>query len=400
VPKHYLLAVRVFFERLLAADQFTNAFAERVGDIRNKPNVEDAQTVAVLDALPHCDAILSAVDDIDDPGYAQLIDQLRTQAGLGDIPIIRLDAGTGEVGDLADATNILVLTLGTVTGWTLRQLRIAVEEATEGRPHHVSGLVLHARPTSARDWETMCNSFSRRLGAIWLTYFPWGSPLRDESELLSVADAQRDTLTPRAAAFLDQRIAYCSPDDALVDWHNRLEAFASNPQGEADPYAVLWGMHLDTATKQLRGQSLYGFELDPLTTYAAMGSAVHRRRTGGAVRTAPEWRMFEVPAIVRSYFDAMMIASVLRWISPQEAWWGATIGEARQTMMDLLTRTKDHHGDLVVLLPELLLATAQGKVHPSARAQLLDSLPPLTHDWSAEELAPIELGRLLLRATG
>jgi hypothetical protein len=64
-------------------------------------------------------------------------------------------------------------------------------------------------------------------------------------------------------------------------------------------------------------------------------------------------------------------------------------------MSELLLRYKLHREDLVILLPELLLAAAQGKVHQAGYSQLERSLDGLIEDWGPNERIPVDAGRRL-----
>ncbi len=400
LPKHHLLSVRLHLDDLFGEPGFGEAVERRVGDIRNGTTQQDEITISVLDKLPSCSAVVVTTDDSGFPGFEAVRSLLESIAGLPkDIPLFRFDPTKQSLeAGLEAHENILILALGTVTGWTLRLLRIAVEEASRGSVHRVHGLVIHARPTSAREWRTMRNQFRPSdLGALWITYFPWRSPLREESEILKWLDGQRDRLNEEERRFLDARLAYSSPDDALVEWSERVVAFQTQNQPELHAGGIFWGMFGDEETLRLRGRSFFGLELDGLATYAAVGSAVHRARSESRVRSAPEWRVFDLPSIFRSYFDALIIVSILRWIEPSEAWWGSTPSEATQLLMDLISRTKDNLPELRVLLGELLLAAAEGKVHPAAQEELLQMLPTLTNGWSGRDLAPVTMGEKLIR---
>jgi hypothetical protein len=102
-------------------------------------------------------------------------------------------------------------------------------------------------------------------------------------------------------------------------------------------------------------------------------------------------RVFEMPAIVRSYYDPMILAAVLRWLQPHEAWWGVDISDEGAVVDSMLDRATLEHK--LILVPELLLAAAQGKLNrpgitsAQARASSLLDDSGLTD----EQKAPLKL---------
>ena len=119
----------------------------------------------------------------------------------------------------------------------------------------------------------------------------------------------------------------------------------------------------DTHQQFVRGRSLYGKELDCLTAYAAIGSAINHTRFTQKAQAAPRWVMFDMGRIVRSYFDAVIICSMMRWMLPGELWWAERDepDEICASVQFLLDQAADLR-EQVLLVPELLLACAQGKV--------------------------------------
>jgi hypothetical protein len=71
-------------------------------------------------------------------------------------------------------------------------------------------------------------------------------------------------------------------------------------------------------------------------------------------------RVFEVAAMARSYYDPMILGCFLRWMRPHEIFWGWTGAEARTTALHVLERGDRAHQR--ILVPEMLLAAAQGKL--------------------------------------
>ena len=82
---------------------------------------------------------------------------------------------------------------------------------------------------------------------------------------------------------------------------------------------------------------------------------------------APYWAQFDLRRIMRSYFDGLIHACILRWCEPQEAWWGDDSSDCCDFLMEL----EGLDFDFDLLLPELLLAGAQEKLPEEAIAQLV-----------------------------
>ena len=123
------------------------------------------------------------------------------------------------------------------------------------------------------------------------------------------------------------------------------------------------------------------------------------RGTGqGVSKGAPEWNRIDLPNAFRSYFDGILHCSILRWSSPQRVWWGGP-----NTCRSLIEELKGRFGrrsDWQVLLPELLLAAALGKVPDEGVEVLLAEanvvLGAREEGWPDEVLAFVDLGRLLV----
>src|SRR5690606_28811229 len=73
-------------------------------------------------------------------------------------------------------------------------------------------------------------------------------------------------------------------------------------------------------------------------------------------------------AIVNSYYDPIILACIFRWMHPGEVWWGSRSIDARAAMAHMIQRTGDGRP---LLLAELLLAAAEGKVPPAAMDELM-----------------------------
>lgn len=374
-----------------------------------------------------CSPVVVTQSDWESSGFSAFLDALA--AGFGRDPWtadeivvvskpytdIPPEPFTGSTSD-----GVLVVTVGTVTGSTMQQLLVGLHDVTDAP---IGGLVIHARPERSRDWVVLRNSYNRRLDALWLTYLPWRSPLDEEGAVLGRAqeplgrlDALPD-LADAANRFLALRVEITAP--AAKDWLERTGRVEST---NADPYAVFWGMEVTPPEPPTTGEpswssmqrpvlrpgSRFGHRLRAVTTYAAVGAAMQSARVNARQVGAPVWQQFELPAILRSYFDPLILAALLRWLEPHEAWWGARPEDAANVIAEAYVRATE--SDRKILLPELLLAAAQGKVPLVAHTWLRSEARQCRESWSATttgqddaeghweaaEVAPVIVGELLL----
>jgi len=105
--------------------------------------------------------------------------------------------------------------------------------------------------------------------------------------------------------------------------------------------------------------------------------------------------MFDMGRIVRSYFDAVIICSMIRWMLPGELWWAERDEkeEVRASVQFLLNQAADH-GEQVLLVPELLLACAQGKIPQHAHKDVRDRAEQLLQEWPTDERFDLARGAL------
>ena len=284
--------------------------------------------------------------------------------------------------------SVLIFSWGTVTGLTLRRLKVAVadELLSLQRDRRVDALVLHSRPTSPGEWSAMQNQFvPGRLSSLWTSCFPWRSPLQEEFRLLDrsgISDAQlsehgRNFASSRLG-FLQYHLTYQDVDD---DWSPRF----GDTGGMPHPTHIFWGMSEPAVHQErVRGRSLYGADLDCPAAYAAIGSVVNYTRLSTRPSAAPRWVMFDLGRIVRSYFDAVITCALIRWLHPGELWWEIDDGgpsSARDSVAFLIDQARDEPAEQVLLLPELLLAASQGKIPTVARELLIGRAEEAMSDW-------------------
>jgi hypothetical protein len=231
--------------------------------------------------------------------------------------------------------------------------------------------VLHARLADQRAWRTLWNAYGFRLFYAWHSFLGTRSPIAEEARTLDVfaGDSRSRLLGEEAGSFFDMRRRYCAqvrPAEGGVFW-------GSQPDDHLTPNSIF-------------GQGLHG-----PATFAAVASAMERARQQTFARAEPERRVFELDAITRSYYDPMILSAVLRWLEPQEAWWGWRVEEARGIVAQMLVRLAEDR-DLVILTSELLLAAQQGKLPPPAIGEARAVAESLVASVGPDERAPLQLG--------
>jgi hypothetical protein len=237
----------------------------------------------------------------------------------------------------------------------------------------LQGLVLHARLPTSRQWQTLCNSFDRCLHAGWIFFLPESSPLREEEK--SLKRLSGTAYEGEAGRFLEQRLRLCAG-----------EVIGEKP-------ALFWG---SAPAAELTQNSIFGQKLDARTTFSAVGAAMARGRIDHDRRT-PEVRVFDLAGMLHSYYDPLIISSFFRWLGPYESWWGWKAEEAERIMSRLFGRVGDDDEALSVLIPELLLAAGQGKVHDAALDVLVAQAEVLRARARPEAEAAIAIGLDLVK---
>lgn len=349
--------------------------------------------------LPECadiGLVVAAENDIADallPSFAgggtvDLSERIRVVVnalgGDASVPIMGRSRGaqsteenrrlTAALERLPPGKSVLVFSWGTVTGLTLRNLKTAIAEKLGAldKSNRVDALVLHSRPSSPGEWTAMQNQFRPGgLYCLWTSCFPWQSPLQDERRLLDRSGMDISSLSDVAKRFLSARHEFLGLHDTHQteddDWSPRFAGDGVGP----DPTHVFWGMSANGEHQQrVRGRSLYGAELDCISAYGAIGAVVNHTRLAARPDAAPRWVMFDLVRIVRSYFDAIIVCALLRWMHPGELWWEGDVSDtesALDSVAFLIDQAQDEPSEQVLLLPELLLATALGKVPSTAR---------------------------------
>jgi len=338
------------------------------------------------------------------------------------IPIVADDdpALSSKIEELGNDDAVLLFSWGSVTGLTLRRLKLSLADVLQNQPddRSVNGLVFHSRPSTPQEWTALQNQFRPNvLLDLWTSCFPWESPLSDERRLLDRADLVSQQLSTSAQVFLKHRQRFLNLHqihmNADDDWSPRFEAGDEAPK----PEHIFWGMsHDDLYQTHVRGRSLYGKNLDCLTAYAAIGAVVNFTRLTERPAAAPRWVMFDLGRLVRSYFDAIITCSVIRWLRPGELWWGGDRDDpdsVRDSVSFLLDQLSYGNGieesgldavrEQVLLVPELLLACAQGKVPVTAHDLVCEKARVILRSWPDESSfhlarGAVEIGLALLEA--
>ena len=312
-------------------------------------------------------------------------------AGIDDsVPIVNgydAEVLAKQVAGLGDEDAILVFSWGSVTGRTLRLMKLAVADALAEckKDRTVNGLIFHARPTTPREWSAQQNQFNPGvLEKLWWSCFPWSSPVQAERRLLDRSDINPDGLSPAGRDFLKQRMEFLMMQSQFIDDDDDWSPRFGTSNGHTHPEHVFWGMSADGIHQEkVRGRSLYGAKLDCLSAYAAIGAVINFTRHNEQPKAAPRWVMFDMGRIVRSYFDAVITCSVIRWLQPGELWW-ATDRDEPESVLDSVAFLLDQAtgtDEQVLLLPEILLASAQGKVPSLAHEIVRKKAEKIRDEW-------------------
>lgn len=375
------MGVFISMERLLNSADFGAKAQVAAGHLSRSSSGQSGQT-GPFDGI---DLVVLSRSEAraDDPSHDPFIDTVKgvlEAMGCSTASIIVVDHAADpadwdadSIAAIKTSQHLLIVGAGTVTGYTMQKLLVGCQEHLRGSedPQALTGLLLNARLATVREWQTLCNSYGLRLFTLFDTLLPTHSPLRREASTISAMRSGLNELDgdwrPRLEAFLDQRSDLCSGLRAAIDGAN------------AAPYLpVLWGLPAsDEPRAHIRQHSLFGHKLGPAAYFAAVGSAVHRERQRAAAEPGPVWHLFEMTALVRSYYDPLLIASMLRWMNPAEIWWGSS---ASTSVLELIERSTIE--DRAVLVPELLLAASHGKLPVEAAeivedhaVQLLSTVP-------------------------
>ena len=391
---------RVRFEPtalLTSADDVSKLVENRIDELKALPSRDRSRSeiVAALEAVQGGNPTVAVCDPEEirvlrkmtgpnlDPGNLML---LAAQEVCPSVRSVVMHSGSTGFGDKLDGhSSVLLIAAGLLTGVTLQQLVVSVQDHYRSREisPEMHGIVIHAIPADREAWRSVRNSFrddngATRLLALWLTYLPQESPFKAELDVLSEAHPDWFANARHGVEGL---------------WENRLRWLSPDSSNSSDnctpPESPLWSPQ----PVGLRRTSLYG-DLDDRHTLVAVGAAMQEALQQKTSDGAPEWVQFDLPNAFRSYFDGLIHVAILRWVTPQRAWWGNNKNECEALIGELEGRFPE---DWKLLLPELLLAAAQGKVPDNGVDFLLNQADSQleAETWDADVLDYVGLGRVL-----
>lgn len=282
-----LMPIRMRIDELIASEEFRALAASRLGTVLGNAGDEfqpECDLVLVPDhelALSGFDGFWSAVEPVVAPS--------RQPHGFS----IEKQGFSDEITELlATARRVTIFAVGAVSGWSLQKALVTAQHTHPRHDLELQGVVLHARPATAREWETLGNSYGGALFAGFYSILPDRSPLAEEKGLLQTLD--RSSLSAAAGDLFEQRLRLCNGE--------------SEPDGP--PASLFYGASPDA---ELTRNSIFGQRLNARAVYTAVASAMARARDEEDVAT-PEFRVFDLAGIARSYYDPLILAAVLRWL--------------------------------------------------------------------------------------
>jgi hypothetical protein len=337
------MPIRLRLDELIHQQDFRELARDRLAAI-----VEEAGDGFRTDV----DLVLVPEHELSCEGFDEFWDSVGPVVAPGQRPlgfsIVEHDFEEEVLRRLAEARTVTIFALGAVSGWSLQKALVSVQHTHPDHDLEAQGIVVHARPATAREWETLGNSFGGALLSGFTSILPDRSPMTEERSLLQTLD--RSGLGPDATGLFEQRLRLCNGE--------------SEPDGQ--PASLFYGARRDA---RLTRNSIFGQRLGARSVYTAVAASMALAREQEAERVAPEFRVFDLAGIARSYYDPLILAATLRWLHPHESWWGWRPTEAERVIATLLERATAE--DQEILVPELLLACAQGKVHEAAIETIL-----------------------------
>lgn len=410
------LGVRFYPRLLLNHERFIHALNHQT----QVPLGDSNDGRCDLGKLRGIDAIVALREDAETKGFNRLAKWASERFADGPIDVTELASrpNDSEPSMLFDALgkkrHILVLTVGTVTGGTLQELLVRIHRALSERPkdsYQISGLVVHARPSTFRDWQSIRSAYSQRLVAMWMTYLPARDhPLAGEQRLLrpSLDDDQLpDDVREAVVSFANgrQRQVLNSPHS---DWHVRTKAWRDagrearlDDPRDSNPAAVLLCARPDRTRAELPRllpNSRFGHRMSMIGTLVGVGAVMHRQRLERDRRGGPPGIRFDLTRIPSVYFEVPILCAVLRWIRPAEAFWDYRGKPIRDVLLDMWHKAQfEEAGSRETLVAELALAAAAGKIPPTAKATLHELIARLPDDDSVDQ-RPLRLAQQLLHA--
>lgn len=375
------MPIKLDLHRLIVDPELVEATSERIAELTKPASDESEDARRAILPADH-DLVLVADHEADNLAFEAFWPKVSSGLCAPGARVAHFTADEPFSEELTEkilaAKKVLVFALGTVTGGTLQRGLVGVQTARTGHPRYsVSAFVLHARPASWREWRNLRNAFNFELFYGWLSILPDRSPLRDEARLLTALD--ESSLSPTVIDLRAERLALCGgtigspaagdpapePSDPSPGSHVNDSASPEDKKVRTpDRPALLWGQPPD---ETLTPNSILGQGLRDVPAYVAVGSAMAASLKDGNAGV-PVLRVFDVSAVTRSYFDPMIICCFLRWLRPHECFWGWTPIDSRATARYIINRADQAQRRF--LIPEMLLAAAQGKLTAEAAKEV------------------------------
>lgn len=395
-----------FYPHLLLGHQ---RFIEELDEQLKRRSEDPYDGRSDLDKLAGIDAIVALEEDASSAGFDGLVDWAGDRFAEGSVQTVHIPSTPADheherlAGELQGKRHILVLTVGTVTGGTLREMLIRIHRALSDQPPNsyiVSGLVVHARPPSFREWQSTRSSYSRRLVAMWMTYLPARDhPLAVEQRLFRQT-LDEDELPDQAMKFAQDRRNWVL-SSAQSDWLRRRQVW-QRQSGAPNPAAVLLcgsPERRDSQLPRLLPNSLFGSRMSMVGTLVGVGAALHRRRLERELEGGPPGLRFDLSRIPAVYFEVPILSAVLRWIRPHEAFWEYRDLPVQDVLRDLWAKTNfEEPGSRETLLAELALAAAAGKIPRRAKETIGDFFKQVAAESDVSDEAPLHVAKQFLEA--
>ena len=180
-PSKLPLPIKFDLAKLINAESFAVRCAQQLTQAADtwRPKAQGK-----MEPWPSFDLVLVPSSDTKRSGFEAFWKVAGKRFNLGKRPVSVPNEGmwpASTVKKVEAANNILLFSLGTVTGATLQHMLVTIQDRRKDNNYDLYAAIGHARPAHARTWTTLRNSFAGRLIYGWLSYLPDESPLREEA---------------------------------------------------------------------------------------------------------------------------------------------------------------------------------------------------------------------------